>query len=339
MNHINIAFKICLFTFAIFFIHLFKYNILLANENNRFPVYVSKKGGYINQSGRIEILPQYNYVGSFSEGVAAVKKDGEHHIINTSGVVVASPNIEHYILGIKEFKNGLACVSLRSGEIFIDKEGNQVFETIYEDARAFNNGLAAVKIEGKWGFINNQGRLKINNDFDYVESFLNEFAPVRVEKKWGIINKAGEFQTKPNFTFIWGSSEIPFLSAVDGNFIYIDQYGNEKLSISVERCSPFNEGLAIIYRENKAGFIDKEGNIVIPCRFDNAHPFSEDMAGIQEDEKWGFINKTGEVIVQPRFHDVGPFQNGLARVWIYGEDQNVFGYVNENGIIVWEPSI
>ena len=338
MNYLNKSLKTYLFIFIIVVMSLSGINLVTANENILYPVYISQKGGYINKTGEIKIPARFDYVGNFSEGVASVKKDGKNFIIDTTGKIVSSPDIEDYILGIHEFKSGIALVSLLQEKLFINKKGQKLFGQVYDDARDFSNGLAAVKIDGKWGFIDEHGKLKIANKFDYVESFLTQFAPVRVNKKWDIINTTGQILTKHSFLFVYGGTELPFQSAVNGHPAYIDQYGDEIIGISCERFGCFSEGFADIYRDGKAGFIDLKGNIVIPCQFENTRPFSEGMAGIQIGGKWGFINKEGEIKIQPRFDDVGPFQKGLARVWIYGEDHNAYGYINQDGVIVWEPS-
>ncbi|MEG4518472.1 MULTISPECIES: WG repeat-containing protein [unclassified Microcoleus] len=45
----------------------------------------SKRWGYINQAGQWAIAPQFSVAGSFSEGLAAVKRDGKSGFINQTG--------------------------------------------------------------------------------------------------------------------------------------------------------------------------------------------------------------------------------------------------------------
>ena len=57
-----------------------------------FPVEVNDKWGYINRSGKLIILPQYEYAGYFHEGLApVVEVNYKSGYINTSGKWVWKP--------------------------------------------------------------------------------------------------------------------------------------------------------------------------------------------------------------------------------------------------------
>ena len=90
------------------------------------------KWGYINTKGE-EVIPcqfpnadYYNTASPFHEGLALIQKDGKWGFINTKGDEVIPINIEAEAVG--RFSEGLAFV-YKSGEDFsvIDKEGNTLF--------------------------------------------------------------------------------------------------------------------------------------------------------------------------------------------------------------------
>ena len=88
-------------------------------------------------------IPQCHYEDAkdFSEGLAAVRKDGKYGFINTKGEVVIPFN--------------------------------------YSDADCFGDSLAAVCKDGKWGYINREGVEVISiprNEDEYLEPTLTQFS-------------------------------------------------------------------------------------------------------------------------------------------------------------------
>jgi hypothetical protein len=55
---------------------------------------VDDKYGYINTKGEVVINPQFEAACSFSDGAAAVLKDGKWGYIDTSGNFIISPQFE-----------------------------------------------------------------------------------------------------------------------------------------------------------------------------------------------------------------------------------------------------
>jgi hypothetical protein len=95
----------------------FSFGLARFNKNNRY--------GYFDESGRVKILPQFDYARSFSDSVAAVCKG-----------CTFRKNDEH-----TEIING------KWG--FINLKGDLVIPFIYDEASDFKNGHAKVKENGK----------------------------------------------------------------------------------------------------------------------------------------------------------------------------------------------
>jgi hypothetical protein len=117
-------------------------SIISGGEKNNFNKKVDKgKWGFANNQDKWVIPPKFDYVDSFSEGLAPV---------------------------MVENKWG-----------YIDTTGNIKIPFIFEEAFIFNNGLASVRIKDKYGSIDKTGALVIKARFDkpihfFIVNDLNE---------------------------------------------------------------------------------------------------------------------------------------------------------------------
>jgi len=116
---------------------------------------LNRKWGFIDKSGK-EVIPNiYSDFFSFSEGLAAAKKD----------------------------KWG-----------FIDKNCKEIVPFKYDEVKSFLDGMAAVKYGSKWGFIDKKGKQILPFKYDAAISHLNGRAQVKIgiNSKWVIIDRQGK---------------------------------------------------------------------------------------------------------------------------------------------------
>lgn len=110
---------------------------------------------------------------------------------------------------------------------FVDRWGEEIVPTHYEDVRPFGYGLAAVKSEGLWGFVNTDGIVVIDFRFSDAGRFRNQAAPVLFYYRWGLIDNTGEFTLPPQYMQIiplgYGYFQV---TDNDGNIDTVDRFGN-----------------------------------------------------------------------------------------------------------------
>ena len=92
----------------------------------------------------------------------------------------------------------------------------------------------------------------------------------------------------------------------------------------------FEEGLAIVTKDNKCGLVDKTGREVCPLRYDHINIFSLGMAHVGRDGKQGYIDRTGHEVIPCQFFLLDGYYKGdplLAQREAGGKQ----GYVDKTG--------
>ena len=114
------------------------------------------------------ITPQYEEAEPFSEGLAAVKKDGKWGYIDTTGKYVIKPKYEE---ASDFFDNGLACIQINGKWGFIDKTGEFVTPPQFSGVNgfSFNKGYISVSKGAKIGIMDDSGKIIIEPIYNRIE--------------------------------------------------------------------------------------------------------------------------------------------------------------------------
>ncbi len=116
------------------------------NRELHYVTVESDESDYVLNLKTGEIIDEFNYMWSFSDGLAMVRKG--------------------------DFETG------KYG--FIDKTGEVVVPLEYDDAQNFSEGLAVVEKDGKWGYIDKTGKVVVPlGEYDYAYPFSEGLAEVR----------------------------------------------------------------------------------------------------------------------------------------------------------------
>lgn len=118
-------------------------------------VKVFGRWGYVDKTGMVKIPLRYLDVRPFKEGLATVRStNGRWGIINSFGQIICSP----YFDEIGSFSDGMCWVQ-RNGKIgFVNRQGALSVPYHFRYAEDFTNGVARVSYDGVyWGIINKKG--------------------------------------------------------------------------------------------------------------------------------------------------------------------------------------
>ena len=210
----------------------------------------------------VEPTMEYDYCGTFSEGLVAVgNKNGEWGFIDETGKVIiplSECTFDYTSGGWGTFSEGLITAYKGTERNYIDKSGKTVIFTDYDVIWNFSDGLALVtsfdNSVQKCGFIDKTGKLVVPQIYDGAYSFSNGLAVVFDRTT----------STNDNGTI---TTEI--------TFGYIDTTGKLVVPIQYDDAFSFSEGLAAVCKNGKWGFIDEKGKIAIPFEYD----IEDDMDG------------------------------------------------------------
>jgi hypothetical protein len=282
---------------------------------------------YIDKTGKVAIvLPDYDAIGSFSEGLAAVWLE-------------------------------------QKGWGFIDKSGNLKIQPQFEKMLDFSDGLAGIKIDGMWGFIDKSGTIVIKPQYERVNQFSEGVAvvvrgtsthpsqpPVPGQRR-----TVTEVRSYP-LTATSDGNDTTNANRLGGKEVFvIDKTGhailsrhlNEAVQIKYDEDARFSEGLLEAFdgKTERYGFVDKTGKFVIGPKYDQVSRFSEGLARVAifeaGEERIGFIDRTGRFVIQPKFNTDADFGNssdfseGLAAL-TEGlnptiTEQEKIAYINKSG--------
>jgi len=252
---------------------------------------VGTKWGFIDKTGKTVIPANYEMVGDFFEGRAAVtlgapsssaSKKGSTSAapvpkwgyIDTTGRMVIKPAFEIFTLQAGtttgDFHDGLAAVKSKNKWGYIDKSGKAVIPFKYNYAAPFSEGLALVLPEppdggkGGIGYIDKTGKLVVEPRFAKGGSFKSAFAPVKEGDKYGFIDRGGRMVIPARFEGAADFSEALAAVKVDGRWGYVDTEGDVVIDPQFDEALPFDGGLAPVALRGKEGYVDKTGNLVWP---------------------------------------------------------------------------
>ena len=268
------------------------------------------KWGYLDEKGKFAVEPQFSDARPFSEGLAAVRGayTSKYGYIDHAGKFVISPQFDE----VSAFSGGIAWVSVSNLVGYIDKRGAFIIKPKY---RSVDNDLAEglfwVEADGKWGCVNEKGETVIGFKFEEPSSFSEGLAAVTLANnpeyppnEMGYIDKTGAFVIAPQFSVAW----------------------------------KFSGGLARVEMGGKMLYINKQGKTVFTIANGFwADEFSEGLANVSirkdsQNEVWGYINRKGDFVIKPQFQLAKPFYNGLAQVFLNGQE----GYIDKSGKFVWK---
>ena len=262
-----------------------------APETDSLAVYaLPGKRGYINiNTGRIIIDAEtndYRKAWVFSDGLAAVMKDGKIGFINDKNEVVIPLQFDYtdkcrmYDFGYV-FHNGYCAMTDADGNLgLIDKNGNWVVEPAYDEVWVpHDSGYRIIVKDGKHGVLDSTCNVVYPAEYGYVDILSDGFVLNKGGKKWQV-----DFE---------GNTVQPFM--FDGTY-YLNY------PIGYNECGDIQYAFADYAKYevmNCYGIMNRiTGKLITLALYSDINMLSKDLFEVQDPESydWYLVDTQGNVV-------------------------------------------
>lgn len=262
-----------------------------APETDSLAVYaLPGKRGYINiNTGHIIIDAEandYRKAWVFSEGLAAVMKDGKIGFINANNEVVIPFQFDYtdkcrmYDFGYL-FHNGYCIMTNNDGDLgLIDKSGNWVVEPSYDEIRAPQEwGYRVIVNDGKYGVLDSTCNVVYLVEYDNIDILPDGFILNKDGRKWQVDLSGNIIQ--------------PFI--YDGTYYLNYPVGyNENGDIQYAFADYLKYEVAGRY-----GIMNRiTGEAITPAIYSDINMLSQEIFEVQDSESydWYLIDTAGNIV-------------------------------------------
>lgn len=306
------------------------------------------------KTGKLVVEPTYDKVGSYSEGMYAVKLGFVWGYVDDKAKMIVPAKYQE----ARDFAQGLACVRLCDDNKtakgckygYIDKTGKTAILFEYDDARDFKEGLASVQAdkEGPWCYINDQSKCVIRPQFQIANSFQKGTAVVKVNGKFGTIDYMGKALVPAIYDNLTEVYPGIIQANKEAQFGLIRANGKELVPFGKydKFLRGFDNGLAVVQKMLKQpdiaiALIDTTGRELVPTGtyISIGRYGSNGLAAVAKQVenpkvkgmkllRYGYIDRKGQEVISCDFEKAEDFAADSAKVRKLGKSF----YINKAGI-------
>ena len=305
--------------------------------------------GFINTKGKYVVNPIYSNALSFNDShLTAVKRNGKYGYINEQGETIIPLQFDE----ASAFCYDLASVKIGGKYGFINERGEFVINPIYDEARSFTNNKITVvgkfnhNKEMMYACVSKKGNLL--TDFMLNKVYVSDKFVITYDGVYyGLcgLNLVPLFKTEYQITdfpisldsfYNLGDKLIPFRDNETYKYGYLNLKGQVVIDAKYDMIGNFNDGLAMVKKDNKYGFINTQGQLIVSNKYNVVRDFSEGYAVVGKTEGdhtyYGLIDTKGNVVLDISYYDLGDVSNGLSYFTTF--ESRLIGYIAPNKKIV-----
>lgn len=261
----------------------FVYEYIGNFREGRAMVLSNEKWGFLNILGKIQVKPIYDWVANMHEGKAAVMQNGQYGYVDSTGNELIPLQ---YDLAW-DFSEGLAAVKIDNKIAFINDKAKLIIPAKYEDFFNFSEKVAAVKLLAthKWGFLRKDGTQLTDFIYDEAKQMKNNRAAVKKNEKWGYIDENGTevigFQYDEAFNF---EQEYAIVGIGETKNVFMEREKPDDLDLSALALGNYHEHYTKTY---PLAYINKAGEMLLSPDYQYIKPVLEDYIWTSKDYSEG----------------------------------------------------
>lgn len=144
---------------------------------------------FIDKTGNVVLSLPYEYAGSFSDGLATVKKSNKWGVIDKTGKLIIPLNYE----SIQRFPNNLFFVKINNGNQLINIEGKNILPVEGNFASKNTDGFITLSNhKNKYGLMDTSGKIIVPMIYDSEPFIHHNMISVKKDKKVGFYDMTGK---------------------------------------------------------------------------------------------------------------------------------------------------
>lgn len=298
-------------------------------------VVLNQKVGYITKSGLLKINYQFDDGLPFSEGCAVVEINEKYGMINRQGEYVVLPEFDY----LGQLKNGLVPYEINGSFGYFDKKGKVKIAAIFEEAYDFDRGFAKVLINNKWGVVNHIGSYVFDPEYDDLKRFSTTTFAVKKNDSWGVLSIQNDTLIPVLYDYVSEPSNSFYMVTKNDSFNYLSMDGGllfENLWLTTypeyKILGKYKQTPILYSTENGYNYIQVNDQSVFKTAKDALGKYGEIVA-FEKNGVWGYLSTSPpKEIIKPRFDSAESFINGFGIVSL----DSFVGLINKEGNFVIE---
>ncbi len=291
------------------------------------------KWGYIDDTGRFAVEPQFSQAGGFQDnGLAIVCKDNKYGIIDGTGKLIAEPVYDY----INDYSEGFAIASDAGGSVVLDGTGKEISNK-YGFIGSYKNKRAIYLTKTKdgayiYGYLDESGKPAIEAAYQSATEFNDGKATVMYsEQQFALIDISGKVIKTFNYTYVGKVSEgmMEFRSSDNEKYGYMDTAGNIVIKPAFSYAYSFEGGKAVVSKQDASGnslygLIDKTGKFVIEPKYSDVRQLGENRFAVGRavdpnfppaGTRYALADQEGRLLTDFIYYDIlQHFEDGTASV-------------------------
>gem|GEM_PF-5873477 len=243
----------------------------------------------------------YDYISKFSNGYAAIKKDGKCGAIDEKGNIVINPEYEE----LGSFADNLFPVKKDGKMGYIDLKGKPVISCKWNYCSSFSGGAAVFLADnGKYGLINKNGKYIADAIYDSLAIYENGFSIASQNGKFGVLGNKGNTVIAFKYDDISYLGCKVFTAASKGKTIFIKADSGSYFENKWEKVSEFYEGYASVLKAGKWGLINDKGTVIIPPQYEEQIIFKNGLAVVRQGSFQGIIDIKNNFVIPAKWTEL-----------------------------------